>query len=233
MGSGRRAKAARRSRGDPVETLVEEIPQQSRPFVDSRKYSVDSLCKLSAVVKERPETLLPILDSCAVVRMDGFSGQTDMLPAFAWRAGYALAAADHVLEQLGAPWYRADRGETEHERWLIELRRGLDTFARICWCLRFGHSLAAIALTRWYIERWTYNVAFSYEVTRTDGEDDASYIQRVWGQYPESMRDADLSERWATLSELLHGSLSISARPTSESISISRRISGRSFTTSS
>nr|WP_314841475.1 hypothetical protein [uncultured Microbacterium sp.] len=157
------------------------------------------------VVTETPAALLPILESRAVVRMDGFSEQADLLPSFAWRAGYALAAADHVLEQLGAPWYRADRGLTAHERWLMELRGGLDTFARICWCLRFGHSSAAIALTRWYIERWTYNVAFSYEVTRIDGEDDASYIQRVWAQYPESMRDADLAERWATLSELLHG----------------------------
>ncbi len=137
--------------------------------------------------------------------MDGFSKQAEMLPSFAWRAGYAVAAADHVLESLGAPWYRKDRGETEHEVWLAELRSGLDAFASICWCLRFGHSLAAVALTRWYIERWTYNVAFSYEVTRVHGEDDANYIHRVWAQYPESMRDVDVAANWARLSELLHG----------------------------
>ncbi|WP_312675492.1 hypothetical protein [Microbacterium sp.] len=128
-----------------------------------------------------------------------------MLPPLAWRAGFALGAADHVLEQLGAPWFLEDIGDSEEENWIGQLRRGLDTYARICWCLRFGYTLAGVALARWFLERWTHNVAFSHEIGRFEGEGDVSYMNRVWGQYPESMGSEDVGRYWSDLSELLHG----------------------------
>lgn len=164
-----------------------------------------NLHDLAAAVSAQPDALLPILVARASVRTERFSERPETLPSFAWRAGYALAAADHVLEQLNAPWYRVDRGPTDTDRWLAELREGLDAYARICWCLRFGYTLAGVALARWFLERWTYNIAFSYDIGRTVDEDDGTYINRVWARYPHVTRDVDVSANWASLSELLHG----------------------------
>jgi len=146
-----------------------------------------------------------LLDMVARERAETHSEESDLLPPLAWKAGYALGAADHVLEQLGAPWFLEDVGDSDQENWLAQLRRGLDTCARICWCLRFGYTLAGVALARWFLERWTYNVAFSYEIGKVEGEDDVSYMNRVWARYPESMKSEDVGRYWSDLSELLHG----------------------------
>lgn len=164
-----------------------------------------SLAWLASAVAEKPEALVLLLEMVAQRRISSHTEQSKLLPPFAWKVGYALGAADHVLDQLGAPWFLEEVGDTENDNWLWQLRGGLDTYARICWCLRFGYTFAGVALARWYLERWTHNIAFSYEVARREGETDVSYIDRAWAQYPELMRSENVGRSWADLSELLHG----------------------------
>lgn len=127
------------------------------------------------------------------------------MPDFGWQAGYSIAAADHVLERLGAPWDAETVGASESECWAEQLRGGLDVFARICWCLRFGHTPAAVALARRFIERWTFNLAYATDVTREKDEEDRAFIQRVWSAYAGRIDAHAVANHWALLSELLHG----------------------------
>ncbi|MBM7462091.1 hypothetical protein [Microbacterium dextranolyticum] len=129
------------------------------------------------------------------------------MPTAAWRGGFAIAAADLALETLKAPWFREEVPPTTPiERiWLSELREGLDVYGRIVWCLRFGYIYAAAALTRRYIERWTYNLAFSYEIDRPKGLTDVEYFRHVWARQPAHLVEADVGSDWAALSEILHG----------------------------
>lgn len=122
-----------------------------------------------------------------------------------WRGGYLLAGIDIVLGRLKVPWHPDEVGDSPNEIWLWTLRDAADTYARICWHLRFGHTMAAVAMTRWYLERWTFNVASSHGVSREAGEEYEPYLKRVWSVYGDTMDPEAVASSWAMLSELLHG----------------------------
>src|SRR5690554_966688 len=127
MVSGRSAKRDRRITAQALgaaEALAEAMASiRGR----SRGFSGD-LMALAAEVSSDPPRLLPILDSRALKRAADHAEHSSFLPAFGWRTGYAISAADQILERMNAPWYMADTGTTNDERWLAELRGGLDTF---------------------------------------------------------------------------------------------------------
>lgn len=151
-------------------------------------------------------------------RTQVFRATDELLPAFGWRAGAAIGAADVVLERLGAPWHRTAASRSDNDRWLEQLRGGLDAFARMCWCFRFGYTTAGVSVARRFIERWTYNLGSSTDTWPLEKEDTADYIRRVWSVYADLFSGRDLGEEWAQLSELLHGR---SALIGSRSLSIS------------
>lgn len=207
MSSKRQSKQARRAR----RKLNAKNKQSNRARGASTSGS-SSLSWLNSALAEEPGALLLLLEAHASFRAKAFASQESLLPPLAWQAGLAIGASDHALEQLQAPWFRADWGDTENDIWLGHLRAGLDTFARICWCLRFGYTLAGVALTRWFLERWTFNIAFSYEIARIAGEDDAAYMNRVWAIYEPANDPHEAGVYWSGLSELLHGrSVSLSS----------------------
>lgn len=157
------------------------------------------------MARSLPAALPDSLEMRFSARAQVFRGTDELLPAFGWRAGAAICAADVVLERLGAPWHHGSVGTTEDARWLRELRSGLDNYARMCWCFRFGYTIAGLAVARRFIERWTYNLGSSTDSWPQPGEDTADYIRRVWAVYAEQIPGRDLGEEWAQLSELLHG----------------------------
>ncbi|WP_147374423.1 hypothetical protein [Microbacterium sp. AG238] len=129
------------------------------------------------------------------------------VPPVAWRGGFAVAVGDMALDRMGAPWFWEETtAATSTTRvWLSELREGLDVYARIVWCLRFGYTYAAAALARRYIERWTYNIAFSHEFERVPGSSDAQYLRDAWAHQPSHLVDRDVPADYGALSEFLHG----------------------------
>lgn len=162
------------------------------------------LSDLRALEEGDGQALITALNERALRRAGGRANTPDLLPAIGWRVGYAIGVGDRALDLLDAPWYWRDVTETLESRWLKELRTGLDTFAAAGWCFRFGYTLAGISLIRRHIERWTYNLASSVQVSPQEGEQDAAYFDRVWSTY-EQMSDATVGSDWSQLSEMLHG----------------------------
>ncbi|MCJ1707105.1 hypothetical protein MT347_05495 [Microbacterium sp. VKM Ac-2923] len=163
------------------------------------------LTDVSRITAVADDLILPALHTRSLARRSIQSTSAHFMPTRVWQASYAVAAADHVLEQLSTPWRIFEVGDRENELWAWQLREGLDSYARIAWCMRFGHSTAAVALTRQFLERWTYNVAFSWDLSQDAGEDDQDFIDRVWSQYEARLEGRSTGEDWAALSELLHG----------------------------
>ena len=160
---------------------------------------------LHPIVDDDPNRIVVALHLRSVLRRERNAEQPRLMPDFGWQAGYSVAAADHVLERLGTPWNGEAAGASEPELWAAQLRDGLDVFARICWCLRFGHTPAAVALARRFIERWTYNLAFATAATREKNEEEHTFIQRVWSVYAGRIDAQAIANDWARLSDLLHG----------------------------
>jgi hypothetical protein len=204
MGSGRKAKQARRER-EAILSRAEVLRESTQRIHELVQGFNGTLADLHAVVAKDPQALIPALGTKAMRRVAEHADAPQQLPIFAWRVGLAIAAADCVLGQLDAPWSRRKRQHTDKDLWLAELRGGLDTYARICWCVRFGYTIAAVVLTRRYIERWTSNIATSHDIKRLTSEDDRAYIDRVWSHYSQTMDGLSVGADWARLSELLHG----------------------------
>lgn len=140
------------------------------------------------------------------IRVSRIKSSTDLLPSYAWRVSQLVGVADVVLERLGAPWRSDDQVEDLRTRWLLELRGGLDAYAMACWALRFGYPLAAAALVRFHLERWTFNIASSHALNhRHEQEPFETYIARVWSTYLDTNQAQRVAAQWSTLSELLHG----------------------------
>lgn len=177
---------------------VKKLRQRLRGFDGSFE-------QLGPLVEDEPDALVAVLRSRAALRSSADVESAELLPRQGWRVGSALFAADVALGVLGAPWSRSSHAETQETRWFKELRGGLDTFARICWMLRFGYTFAAAASTRLHLERWTLNVASSHGIERDEGEDDADYIDRAWAVYGKSSHGVGVGRRWSELSELVHG----------------------------
>jgi hypothetical protein len=202
--SGRQAKKRRReaiaanARASALNEARKRISELANGFAGD-------LDELEGTISENPIALARVLDSRALRRAAELSEETHLLPAIAWRTGLMVGGADQVLERLGAPWHQREYGSTTDDLWLAELRRSLDGFARICWAARFGYTMAACALARRYLERWTFNLASTTGVSKAVDETDEAFIDRVWSVYSEMVVDRPVSAEWSMLSELLHG----------------------------
>lgn len=187
MGSGKRAKARRRvaSAGpDPNDNLTPAgCEKTNRTRREVAPHSIEELARVD------PSLLTFHLAARSKARASLLAA-SGRVPTAAWRGGFAIAAADMALETLKAPWFREEVAPTTPKEriWLSELREGLDVYGRIVWCLRFGYIYAAAALARRYVERWTYNLAFSYEIDRPEGLTDVEYFRHVWGPATRSSR---------------------------------------------
>lgn len=162
------------------------------------------LTQFEAMASAEPVSIIGPLQLVAELRAADHVPLEELLPKRAWQTAGAIAAADDVLEALGAPWHWT-LPATEEEAWLRELRGGLDTFSRICWYLRFGYTFGAIALTRQFIERWSYNLSSTRDIWPEDGEEYDNFLRRLWSVYPAVVDGRDFGQEWADLSELLHG----------------------------
>ena len=157
------------------------------------------------VATEGSERLLPLLTSRAERRSSLNAMEPLLMPSWMWRAGIGISMADLLLERLGTPWGVDRPGENLQEKWAQELREGLDSFARVAWCLRFGYTFAAVAIARKAFERWSFNIASSMKLEVVENETDVEFFNRAWSSSSNYVADQKLGEEWATLSELLHG----------------------------
>lgn len=147
MVSGKRARQRRRQTG-----------ARHGEFADAKTHGPDferfgfpvptDLTDVSRITAVGDDLILPALHTRSLARRSIQSTSAHFMPTRVWQASYAVAAADHVLEQLSTPWRVCEVGDRENELWAWQLREGLDSYARIAWCMRFGHSTAAVALTR-------------------------------------------------------------------------------------
>lgn len=161
---------------------------------------------LLAAIQRHPADLVPLLHERATRRVSFQSEATSALPSLAYRSAWMVLAADLVLCKLNAAWDPRDlRDPSLDERWLAELRRGVNIYAQVAWCLRFGHTHAAAALARWSFERWTFNIASSHNIERTPGQSDSEYFNSVWDHYNGIMPDHRAGDQWAEVSDFLHG----------------------------
>ncbi|MBF4592016.1 hypothetical protein [Curtobacterium sp. VKM Ac-1395] len=171
---------------------------------DERTAARQLLARLQELSSVEPVSLAGPLQQISELRAADHASLEGLLPDLAWQTAGAIAAADDILEALGAPWHWAPPA-TEEAAWLQELRKGLDTFSKVCWFLRFGYTAGAVALARQFIERWTYNLSSTRNIWPDDGEEYADFLRRVWSVYPAMVDGRDFGQEWADLSELLHG----------------------------
>lgn len=168
-----------------------------------------------AIAAKGNSQLLPLLTSRAEQRAAINATEPLLMPSIIWRAGIGVGIADVLLERLKAPWHPDPDASEPHELWAANLREGLDGFARVAWCLRFGYTAAAAAIARKAFERWSFNIASSMELTRVEHETDSEYFTRLWEATSDYEIDRELGVEWATLSELIHGrSSELGGRPT-------------------
>ena len=128
-----------------------------------------------------------------------------LMPSLMWRSGIGLSMSDVLLERLGAPWDGRIAVDSPTDGWKVSLRDGLDTFARVGWCLRFGYTTAAAAIARKAFERWSYNIVSSMNLSTPDDETDTQFYARVWSASSNYVEGRNLGDEWAQVSELLHG----------------------------
>lgn len=128
-----------------------------------------------------------------------------LMPPLMWRSGIGLSMADVLLERLGAPWDGRIAADSPTQGWEVGLRDGLDAFARVGWCLRFGYTTAAAAIARKAFERWSYNIVSSMNLGTPDDETDTQFYARVWSASSNYVDGRNLGDEWAQISELLHG----------------------------
>jgi len=149
--------------------------------------------------------LLPLLTSRGERRSAVNAMEPLLTPSWMWRAGIGVGMADLLLERLGTPWHTYLPDEDHPDVWAVHLREGLDSFARVAWCLRFGHTTAAVAIARKAFERWSFNIASSMELEVIESETEADFFTRAWRVSANYVGERELGAEWGTLSELLHG----------------------------
>ena len=171
---------------------------------DEREAAEELLTRLEQMGAAEPVALAGPLQLISELRAADHAQVEELLPALAWQTAGAVAAADDILEALGAPWHWTPSA-TEEQAWLQELRKGLDTFAKMCWFLRFGYTSGAVALARQFIERWTFNLSSTRDIWPDGEEEYDDFLRRVWSVYPAMVDGRDFGQEWADLSELLHG----------------------------
>lgn len=165
-----------------------------------------NISKLANIVDiEGSEILLPLLTSRAERRSSINAMEPLLMPSWMWRAGIGIGMADVLLERLGTPWDSYLPNVDSQRRWAIELREGLDSFARVAWCLRFGYTSAAVAIARKAFERWSFNVASSMGLEVVENETETEFFTRAWSASSNYVASRQLGEEWGMLSELLHG----------------------------
>lgn len=175
-----------------------------------REEMTDSRQRSSQSFLDELELTSSSLDVFAVMqvpyrhRFESHEQEARFLPDLAWRAGAAIVLADRSLEALGVPWLETEFAN-DQDAWGFALRTGLDDFGRMCWFLRFGHTMAGLAIARHMLERWTYNLGSSINVRIESNEPFEDYLRRVWEIYSDMLDGRDIGDEWATLSELLHG----------------------------
>ena len=157
------------------------------------------------VATEGSDKLLPLLTSRADRRSAISAMEPLLMPSWMWRAGIGIGMADLLLERLDTPWLTYLPGDNSQIWWAAELREGLDSFARVAWCLRFGHTTAAVAIARKAFERWSFNIASSNELEVVENETETEFFTRAWNLSSNYVGERELGAEWGSLSELLHG----------------------------
>jgi len=166
------------------------------------------------VATEGSDKLLPLLTSRAERRSAINAMEPLLMPSWMWRAGIGVGMADQLLERIDTPWRTYLPGEDPEVRWATALREGLDSFARVAWCLRFGHTTAAVAIARKAFERWSFNIASSMELEVIENETETEFFTRAWNISSNYVGERELGAEWASLSELLHGrAAKVAGRP--------------------
>lgn len=190
------AEAERRASARTSKLLVEREREGFRG-------SISELANI--VAAEGNEKLLPLLTSRAERRAAVDAMEPLLMPSWMWRAGVGIGVSDLLLERLSTPWHTYLLDEPAVSSWAVDLREGLDSFARVAWCLRFGHTMAAVAIARKAFERWSFNIASSLELDVIEDETETDFFTRAWRVSSNYVGERELGAEWAKLSELLHG----------------------------
>ncbi|CAN7332174.1 hypothetical protein LJR042_001850 [Microbacterium maritypicum] len=161
--------------------------------------------RLAQIVSTEGEgRLLPLLISRGERRSATNAVERLLMPSWMWRAGIGVGTADVLLERLDTPWHTDLPVDETAQVWALHLRGGLDSFARVAWCLRFGYTTAAVAIARKAFERWSFNIASSMELEVLDNESEDAFYTRVWQASGNYVDERELGAEWGLLSELLH-----------------------------
>jgi hypothetical protein len=113
---------------------------------------------------------------------------------------HILFPMDVILLRAGADFSEAPANYVGE--WPDHLRWATDASCQAARMLLAGNAVAAAAVSRAQLERWSENRAASNNMAPMEGEEQAVYYTRLWaGEQPE----IDAGQVWTNLSELLHG----------------------------
>lgn len=144
----------------------------------------------------------------------GESALTEFLIARANQRWVNVASANSRIPdqvfQAFAPVHLLDRfllgtkvGCPENETWFRHLLVSLDILVNSLRMVLIGQLFGAAAMSRSQLERWTFNLAYTRNLTQEPGEATSTYYARVWDGYPLGQRAP--AACFQELSEILHG----------------------------
>jgi hypothetical protein len=111
---------------------------------------------------------------------------------------------DAILSAEKGTWSLAPDGMMRGAAdWGAHLQWGADQLIECATHLRAGRAVAALAISRKQLERWTLNIAHHHGIEPSDDEKTAAYFTRVWSIYPRV--STDMGQAWRRLSDMLHG----------------------------
>ncbi|TCC36275.1 hypothetical protein [Kribbella speibonae] len=144
-----------------------------------------------------------------VHRMQQAEKHGELLPKQMYEALIHVPRIDAITSTLGSVWSLHPDGYHSEDSWPAHLQWGADQLVETVRHLRAGRMVAALAMVRRQLERWTLNVAQHFGVEPAEDENKVVYFTRVWAEYP--WLRADIGQAWAELSECLHGRGSMGA----------------------
>jgi hypothetical protein len=182
----------------------EEHPKYDTRLEADRKVAAalwPRIKSLTWAAQNQPSAFAPALFSFSKRRRHMTRSLSGLLPTEGWSLLTLIPVVDQLREPLGADW----DPWAAPSSWPRVLFNGVDDAVNVMWLLRVGLTIPAALLARALLERWTYNVAHHYKISRLLGESDSDYMSRVWQVYTPYGVPSHVGSWWGTLSEIVHG----------------------------
>lgn len=202
MANKKQRRTSARRKASSKNATVPEAQKINARFKRARSiiYSLEALEKAATATPGivGPRLMLEHIERSRIVERNA-----GLLPRSGWETLTLIPAADCALTALGASWPRMST--LNMHPWGTELREGIDQMILAFRFMRSGEFVAAMAITRLLLERWTTNVAYTHGLTKCENESDEEFYSRVWHVYPFAAGTPDPGVEWAWLSENMHG----------------------------